>query len=55
MSLEYYICVIGTNEACSFENGYTQICDIIYEEKYRYIFQCAKASRDFEAFMKLAI
>ena len=55
MSLAHYMCVIGTSETCSFEDGYAQICDIIHEEKYRYIFQCAKASRDFEAFMKLAV
>ena len=55
MSLAYYICVIGTGEVCSFENGYHLICDIIQQEKYRYLFQCAKASTDFEAFMKLAV
>lgn len=51
MSLAHYMCVIGTGKPCSFENGYTQICDIIHEEKYRYSFHCAKASKNFEAFM----
>ena len=55
MSLAHYICIIGTGNFCSFENGYHQISDIIQEEKYRYLFQCAKTSNDFEAFMKLAV
>ena len=55
MSLAHYMCVIGNGESSSFENGYRQICDVIQLEKYRYIFQCAKASNDFDAFMKLAI
>ena len=55
MSLAHYICVMGTGTFCSFENGYHQICDIIQQEKYRYLFQCAKASNDFESFMKLAV
>lgn len=54
MSLAHYICVIGTGVPCSFEKGYHQICDIIHREKYLYLFQCAKASNDFESFMKLA-
>lgn len=49
------MCVIGNGEASSFENGYRQICDVIQLEKYRYIFQCAKASNDFDAFMKMAV
>jgi len=55
MSLAHYICVMGTGTSCSFEDGYHQICDIIHQEKYQYLFQCAKASNDFEAFMKLAV
>ena len=55
MSLAHYICVMGTGKFCSFENGYHQICDIIQQEKYRYLFQCAKASSNFESFMKLAV
>ena len=54
MSLAYYICVIGTEKSDSFENGYYPICDIIQQEKYWYLFQCAKTSKNFEAFMKLA-
>ena len=55
MSLAHYICVTGTGKSCSFEEGYHQICDIVQQEKYRYLFQCAKTSSDFEAFMKLAV
>ena len=55
MSLAHFMCVAGTGEFCSFENGYHQLCDIIRLEKYRYIFQCAKASNDFNAFMKVAV
>lgn len=55
MSLAHYMCVTGTDEFCSFENGYHRICDIIRSEKYRYIFQCAKASNDFDSFIKLAV
>lgn len=55
MSLAHYICVTGTGKYCSFEEGYHQICDIVQQEKYRYLFQCAKTSSDFEAFMKLAV
>ena len=55
MSLAHYICIIGTGKFCSFENGYHQISDIIQEEKYRYLFQCAKVSNDFESFMKLVV
>ena len=47
MSLAHYICVIGTGSACSFETGYHRICDMIQQERYRYLFQCAKASSDF--------
>ena len=53
MSLAYYICVTGTEKSCSFENGYHQVCAIIEQEKYRYLFQSSKASTDFEVFMKL--
>ena len=55
MSLAYYICAIGTGTPCSFETGYYQICDIIQQEKYQYLFQCARASKNFETFMKLAV
>ena len=55
MSLAHYMCVIGNGESSSFENGHRQICDVIQLEKYRYIFQCAKASNDFDAFMKVAV
>ena len=55
MSLAHYMCIIGNGESSSFENGYRQICDVIQQEKYRYIFQCAKASNDFDAFMKVAV
>lgn len=55
MSLAHYICVTGTGKSCAFENGYHQIGDIIQLEKYRYLFQCAKASSNFESFMKLAV
>lgn len=52
MSLAHYICVAGTGEFCSFENGYRQISNIIQMEKYRYLFQCAKECRDFDSFVK---
>ena len=55
MSLAHYICVVGNEKSCSFEEGYHQISDIIQQEKYQYLFQCAKASNDFESFMKLAV
>ena len=55
MSLAHFMCVAGTDEYCSFEKVYHQICAIIRLEKYRYIFQCAKASNDFNAFMKVAV
>ena len=55
MSLAHYMCVVGIGEFCSFENGYHLICDIIQQEKYRYLFQCAKESNDFDSFMKLAV
>lgn len=55
MSLAHYLCVAGTGEFCSFENGYYRICDIIKLEKYHYLFQCAKKSDDFNSFMRLAV
>lgn len=55
MSLAHYICVTGTGEFCSFETGYHRICDIIQQEQYRYLFQCARESKDFDSFMKLAV
>ena len=53
MSLAHYICVAGTGEFCSFENGYHQICNIINHEKFQYLFQCAKECNDFNSFIKL--
>ena len=38
-----------------FETGYHEICDTIQLEKYRYLFQCAKESNDFDSFMKFAV
>ena len=55
MSLAHYICITGTGEFCSFENGYHRICDTIQQEQYRYLFQCARKSNDFDSFMKLAV
>lgn len=55
MSLAHYICVTGTGQFCSFETGYHRICDTIQQEQYRYLFQCARESNDFDSFMKLAV
>lgn len=55
MSLAHYIRVSGTGESCTFEKGYHLICGIIQQEQYRYLFQCAKESTDFDSFMKLSI
>ena len=52
MSLAHFMCVAGTGEIVSFENGYHQICDFIQLEKYQYLFRCAKESPDFYSFMK---
>ena len=54
MSMAHYICVTGTGRYQSFQEGYQLIRSTIQQEKYRYLFQCAKSSIDFEAFMKLA-
>ena len=54
MSLTHYICVTGTGGYRSFQDGYHRICSAVHQEKYQYLFLCAKASDDFEAFMKLA-
>ena len=54
MSMAHYICVIGTGRYQSFQEGHQLIRSIIQQEKYQYLFQCAKSSIDFEAFMKLA-
>ena len=54
MSMAHFMCVTGTGEFCSFEKGYHRIGSIIQTEKYQYLFQCAKESNDFDAFMKLA-
>ena len=54
MSMAHYICVIGTGRYQSFQEGYQLIRSTIQQEKYQYLFQCAKSSIDFEAFMKLA-
>ena len=55
MSLAHFMCVAGTGEFCPFETGYHKICDTIQLEKYRYLFQCAKESNDFDSFIKLAV
>ena len=52
MSLAHYMCVAGTGEFCSFENGYYKISNIVQMEKYRYLFQCAKECHDFDSFVK---
>ena len=54
MSLAHFMCAVGTGRFCSFETGYHEICDTIQLEKYRYLFQCAKESNDFDSFMKFA-
>ena len=54
MSLAHFMCIAGTGEFCSFETGYHKICGIVQLEKYRYLFQCAKESDDFDSFIKLA-
>ena len=54
MSLAHFMCIAGTGEFCSFETGYHKICSIVQLEKYRYLFQCAKESDDFDSFIKLA-
>ncbi len=54
MSIAHFMWVAGTGEFCSFEKGYHRIGSIIQTEKYQYLFQCAKESNDFDAFMKLA-
>ena len=55
MSLAHYICVAGTGKACSFENGYYLIRDIIQQEQFQYLFQCARVGKDFDSFIKLAV
>ena len=54
MSLAHFMCIAGTGEFCSFETRYHKICGIVQLEKYRYLFQCAKESDDFDSFIKLA-
>ena len=54
MSLAHFMCTAGTGDFCPFETGYHKICDTIQLEKYRYLFQCAKKSTDFNSFIKLA-
>ena len=54
MSLAHCICVTGTGKYRSFQDGYHRICSAVHQEKYQYLFLCAEASDDFEAFMKLA-
>ena len=51
MSLAHFMCIAGTGEFCSFETGYHKICSIVQLEKYRYLFQCAKESDDFDSFI----
>ena len=55
MSLAHFMCAVGTGRFCSFETGYHEICDTIQLEKYRYLFECAKESNDFDSFMKFAV
>ena len=55
MSLAHFMCTAGTGEFCPFKTGYHKICDTIQLEKYRYLFQCAKESNDFDSFIKLAV
>lgn len=55
MSLAHFICMTGTGKSCTFENGYHRICDTIQLEKYQYLYQCARSSKDFDSFMKLAV
>ena len=55
MSLAHFMCMAGTGEFCSFETGYHKICGIVQLGKYRYLFQCAKESNDFDSFIKLAV
>lgn len=54
MSMAHYICVTGTGRYQPFQEGYQLIRSTIQQEKYKYLFQCAKSSIDFEIFMKLA-
>ena len=54
MSPAHFMCIAGTGEFCSFETRYHKICGIVQSEKYRYLFQCAKESDDFDSFIKLA-
>ena len=54
MSPAHFMCIAGTGEFCSFETRYHKICGIVQLEKYRYLFQCAKESDDFDSFIKLA-
>ena len=51
MSMAHYICVTGTGKYQSFQEGYQLIRSTIQQEKDQYLFQCAKSSADFEAFM----
>ena len=53
MSLAHYMCVVGTGQFCTFEEGYRQVSDIIQMDKYRVLFQCAKESNDFDTFVKV--
>ena len=54
MSMAHYICVTGTGKYQSFQERYQLIRSTLQQEKDLYLFQCAKSSADFEAFMKLA-
>lgn len=51
---KHYICVTVTGKYQSFQEGYQLIRSTIQQETNPYLFQCAKSSADFEAFMKLA-
>ncbi|EDN76734.1 hypothetical protein [Mediterraneibacter gnavus] len=52
--MAHYICVTGTGKYQSFQEGYQLSRSTIQQEKDQYLFQCAKSSADFEAFMKSA-
>ena len=54
MSLAHCICVTGTGKYRSFQDGYHRICSAVHQEKYQYLFLCAKASHDIEPIKKLA-
>ena len=52
MSLAHYICCTGNGSYVSFAKGYHNICDTIQQERYAYLFRCAKQCNNFEEFQK---